>query len=110
MTESAAREEILARQLHEWYLEATSWLKRDGDAHGENYNPNACKNYDDLTKEQKFLDLYIAKKILSSRLVEMPSVEALAEFMEKRDKAVGFSYFYWDDAQAIVNFLKEEMK
>jgi len=52
----------------------------------------------------------LEKALLSSRLVEMPSVEALAEFMEKRDKAVGFSYFYWDDAQAIVNFLKGEMK
>jgi len=94
MTESSARE--LARQLHEWYLEATAWLKRDGDTHGENYNPNACKNYAELTEEQKFLDLYIAKKLLSSRLVEMPSIMEI-----QRGLGVGFS-----QANKIVNFLK----
>lgn len=55
-THKEASEE-LARQLHEWYLEATRELKP------ENYNPNAQKPYDEMTEEQKFIDKYIAGKI-----------------------------------------------
>lgn len=52
------RQENLARKLHEWYLEATARL------HPESYNPNAQKPYDAMTEEQKFMDRYIAGKII----------------------------------------------
>lgn len=52
-------EEKLACKLHEWYLEATKALKP------ESYNPDAQKAYADLTEEQRQIDRYIAKKVLS---------------------------------------------
>lgn len=55
-------QETLARQLHEWYLEATAQL------HPESYNSKAQKPYDDMTEEQKFMDRYIAGKILKKFL------------------------------------------
>ena len=55
-------EERLAEKLHEWYLEATRELNP------ESYNPNAQKSYAELTEEQKFIDRYIAKKILAENL------------------------------------------
>ena len=50
----------LARQLHDWYLEAT-------EIHGkeEDYNEKALVPYDDLPIAQKFIDLYIASKLLA---------------------------------------------
>jgi len=50
--------EQLAEKLHEWYLEASKQL------HPESYNPNAQKSFAQLTEEQKFLDRYIAGRIL----------------------------------------------
>ena len=50
--------ELLARKLHEWYLEATAQISP------ENFNPEAQKPFEELTEEQKFIDRYIAKKIL----------------------------------------------
>jgi len=50
--------EQLAQKLHEWYLEASKQL------HPESYNPNAQKSFAQLTEEQKFLDRYIAGRIL----------------------------------------------
>lgn len=62
MTEGIEREarERLAENLHIWYLEATRELKP------ESFNPNAQKSYADLTEEQKFLDRYIAGKMLAA--------------------------------------------
>lgn len=51
--------EQLARQLHVWYLDATKKLSP------ESYNLDAQKSYADLTEEQKFIDRYIAEKVLS---------------------------------------------
>jgi len=51
-------QEQLAKKLHEWYLEASKQL------HPESYNPNAQKPFAELTEEQKFLDRYIAGRIL----------------------------------------------
>jgi len=65
--------EGLAEKLHEWYLEATSKLNP------ESYNPEAQKKYKDLTGEQKFIDRFIAKKILT---------EHEASILEKVKKAV----------------------
>ena len=47
-----------AIKTHHWYLEATSKLEQ------KDYNPNAQKSWDDLTKEQKSIDEYIAEKFL----------------------------------------------
>jgi len=43
--------------LHEAYLQATKNLRP------ESYNPNAQKKYEDLTDEQKQIDIYIADLI-----------------------------------------------
>jgi len=51
-------QEQLAEKLHEWYLEASKQLQP------ESYNPNAQKLFGELTEEQKFLDRYIAGRIL----------------------------------------------
>jgi hypothetical protein len=49
----------LAIRLHNWYLEATKNIKP------ESYNINAQKEFIELTDEQKFIDRYIAKKIIN---------------------------------------------
>ena len=49
----------LARRLHEYYLDATEHLDP------ENYNANAQKSYDDLTEEQKSIDVFIADRLIS---------------------------------------------
>lgn len=46
-----------AQQLHEWYLEATQELNPDS------YNPDAQKNYSDLTEEQRYISAYIAHRV-----------------------------------------------
>ena len=50
--------EQLAQNLHRWYLEATRELSP------ESFNPDAQKEYGELTDEQKFIDRYIADKII----------------------------------------------
>ena len=50
--------EFLAELLHKWYLEACKKLNP------KSFNKNAQKKYKDLTKEQKYIDRYIAKKII----------------------------------------------
>lgn len=52
--------EETAEMLHEWYLEATKELDP------KNYNPKAQKAYKDLTEEQKFIDRFIAKKVIEN--------------------------------------------
>ena len=39
-------EEKIAKQMHEWYLEATQRL------HPQSFNPNAQKKYEELTDEE----------------------------------------------------------
>jgi hypothetical protein len=53
----------LARQLHEWYLEATKIY--DDRTNSPNYNPTAQVSYDDLPEAQQSVDLYIAGKLLA---------------------------------------------
>ena len=48
---------ITPEELHKWYLQATSILKK------ESYNPNAQKPYEELTEEQKFIDKFICDRI-----------------------------------------------
>lgn len=50
--------EELAKDLHKWYLEATKQISQG------QYNPKAQVAYEDLTPEQKFIDQYIAGKVL----------------------------------------------
>ena len=53
-------EEVLAQQLHTWYLEATAVGLKEGE-----FNPNAQKSYEDMTEAQRNIDRYIARKILA---------------------------------------------
>ena len=55
--------EILANKLHEWYLEA---CRRPES--GTDFNPSAQEPYESLKETQKFLDRYIASKILGTLL------------------------------------------
>ena len=48
----------VAEKLHEWYLEASMQIKQ------ENYNPKAQKEFKDLNKDQQFIDIYIAEKVI----------------------------------------------
>jgi len=59
ISQAIKQAEVKPEQLHKWYLEAVKELKP------ESFNPNANKNYDELTDEQKFIDKYIADKINS---------------------------------------------
>lgn len=51
-------EEKLAEKLHIWYLEATQKIDP------KFFNKEAQEPYSELTEEQKFIDRYIAKKII----------------------------------------------
>jgi len=51
--------EKFAEQLHIWYLESTKELNPD------NYYSKAQVSYNELNEEQKFVDRYIAEKIIS---------------------------------------------
>ena len=51
--------EKLAQQLHEWYLEACQRPES-----GMDFNPAAQEPYEALKDTQKFLDRYIADKII----------------------------------------------
>lgn len=50
--------ELLAERLHEWYLEAVKSLDP------RNYNPDAAVPWEELNRDQKKIDRYIAEKIL----------------------------------------------
>jgi hypothetical protein len=58
--------EQMAEQLHVWYLEATCALDP------ANYNPKAQKSYAELNEQQKEIDRYIARKVLSERRIHSP--------------------------------------
>lgn len=51
--------EEIAEQLHCWYLEAVQKIDPN------NYNHKAQKPYNELNEDQKFLDRYIAKKVIA---------------------------------------------
>jgi len=53
--------ERMAKQLHEWYLEAC--LKPES---GMDFNPAVQEPYEVLKETQKFINLYIAEKIIDS--------------------------------------------
>ena len=48
---------VTPQQVHAWYLEATAKL------HPESFNPDAQKRYEELTDEQKSIDVFVADKI-----------------------------------------------
>lgn len=52
------REEALAQQLNEWYIES---IKQLGPFY---FNPSVHKDYGDLTKEQRATNLYLARKVI----------------------------------------------
>lgn len=86
--------EELARKLHENYLIAVAWLKRDGDKGDTgNFNPNAVKQFDDLTEEQKHLDRHIAKLLLEEGYTKQPTNLVGLDI----GKLLTFAREYWKD-------------
>lgn len=69
--------ETLARQLHDWYLEACE----DPEA---KYNAAAVVPYDDLPEGSKFLDRFIAGKI-SDNFISRAEVERVLGEMKRID-------------------------
>ena len=60
---------ITAKQLHDWYLEATQKLNPD------NYNPKAQKPYEELNTQQQFIDQYIADKINAIKHLDLEELD-----------------------------------
>ena len=58
LADKVAKRELVAEQLHIWYLEATKKLPP------ESYNPNAQHAYKNLSEKQKEIDRYIAQKVI----------------------------------------------
>ena len=62
----------LAELMHKWYLEACKELSPIS------YNPNAQKPFKELSSEQRYLDMYIARKVIRSLVIELkPSKEGV---------------------------------
>ena len=72
--------ETLAKKLHEWYLEACQ--KKES---GMDFNPKAQEPYEGLKETQKFLDRYIAEKII--QLLEKSQKEANQEMYQALKEA-----------------------
>lgn len=83
MTHLQSSDQELPRKLHEWYLEATTSLKP------ESYNPNAQKPYDDMSDEQKYIDKYIADKLLAWRDAH---TKAIVEQVKARQKWIDLTH------------------
>lgn len=65
MTKKNKEDKLTPRKLHKWYLEATKNLKP------ESYNPEAQEDFEDLDKEQKFIDEFICKKIKKTMIKKL---------------------------------------
>ena len=72
----------LAEKLHEWYLEATKQLNP------ESYNPAAQKSYSELTEEQKFIDRYIANKVLQAAKNAVPKEKRVSKMWDAYSTSV----------------------
>jgi len=73
--------EKLAEKLHEWYLEATKNLNL------ESYNPDAQKKYLELTDEQRYIDRFIANKILElQKTIELEGWQGKSGLTITREK------------------------
>lgn len=93
--------EKLAENLHKWYLEACQKPES-----GMDFNPAAQEPYEALKETQKFLDRYIAEKILSefSKLLQEERDRVVREVKGKRfwignggDRKMLFVPFSQDD-------------
>ena len=75
---------ITPKKLHEWYLEACKELSP------ENFNTDAQKPYEELSEEQKFIDIYIAEKIKRKLKKEIEKFEKEDELYKqlKRDTKI----------------------
>lgn len=73
--------EKLAEQLHIWYLEACQRPES-----GMDFNPKAQEAYENLPEGSKFLDRYIAKKILELLASNLERVRGMVE--EERCKKI----------------------
>ena len=80
MTPSQKKEiEELAQRLHEWYLEACQQPES-----GMDFNPKAQEPYEALKETQKFLDRYIAEKVISFlHSIRAADKEAVMKLLEQ---------------------------
>lgn len=69
-------QENLAKNLHEWYLEACQLPES-----GMDFNPLAQEPYESLKETQKFLDRYIAGKIIDDFLA--PQLQSIKDEIEE---------------------------
>lgn len=83
--------EDLARQLHEWYLEATN---KDG----AKYNYEAVVPFDDLPEGSKMLDRYIATKVIG--MLSECKTHILNEIIDEVEKLPSY---HWQDVAGLSN-------
>ena len=105
--------EEIARQLHEWYLEAT-------DLDGSKYNHEAVVPYEDLPEGSKLIDRYIAEKVI--QLLSQCEEEVRREmtlknaglyrqlFGEMNEDKVFTSREVWEILDGYAPFIDDEMK
>lgn len=74
--------EELAEQLHIWYLEATRELNPD------NYNPKAQIPYAELNEDQKQIDRYIARKILTQQQELQRDLDEARHLLSKHEERI----------------------
>jgi hypothetical protein len=86
--------EVVAKTLHDWYLEAVKSLKH------ESYNPDAKKDYFKLSEEQKSIDRYIAAKIMDN-FIQRSSFDSLMLTFTKSVKE------YSDNTARLLKSLEE---
>lgn len=106
--------ELLAEQLHEWYLEA---CRLPGS--GFDFNPKAQEPYHALTEEQKFLDRFIAKKVIAllaaskreGAIAERASIlDMLRAFTVKAPESTRAADFTYDQFVSVIPSLEEFKK
>lgn len=81
--------EKLAKKLHEWYLEACQKPES-----GMDFNPAAQEPYEALKETQKFLDRYIAGKILFEHNQVLNKIEtwSMKKSVEELKEIMGSAY------------------
>ena len=92
--------EELAENLHIWYLEACQ--KPDS---GMDFNPAAQEPYENLKETQKYLDRYIAGKILQSQTQDIKKkIEGM-----KREVITKSKIFAGENGQIMSNIDEENV-
>lgn len=86
--------EQMAIQLHDWYLEATKEIDPI------NYNEKAQVPFEKLNDEQKYIDVYIAEKILTfAKKIRKETIEECA-MVAISFKSSEYHFELWSEAIA----------